>query len=998
MAMLEDFIPYDHWRDFEHFALRIVEIKIRDSIVYDNLCAWRTQDTADQGVDGNILVTTANADIRITLEAKLRKGGKISLKDIASSIINYLVGFSDMHFVVTNVRFTKDAIRVADTINEKRMFSINYLDCDLLSECLSKYPQLENLFPALSQNIREQAAKTSPSRENVLSSCNNSVPIVPHLTTSRKEAQDELHKAINANVPLIAIKGVRGTDKSLLMDLCMRKLCREHVFVRLDMQHIDSVRTFLLVFLKDLLGLDVFEFLDLLCGAECESIWEQLNESDSQKTRIIATLRKLLAYHKRDNDPQTENYLIREYLGELIELNKRHRVLLLENLNMVTLETLQGILSLFPKIAEMNFSIVAELTLYVPKYNQALNNHEWHILIKQVESTRIHGQLTKIIFLEEYTDTEASEVISAITKQPYDSYFVKQLKLRFGRNPAVIREISSTILKKHITTSSELRMLPIPGSVDDLGLALFSALDRAKKRSELVLTALRWCLHAATLLYGYISFSLIGLLEDHFLTSGTTQILNATGLFCITEGGWKLRSEIAYEVLQDTVRYWDKKEVVAFLLKNTSRWNLNDVQKKCAEVDMLIALNDDRFYLAAETAIETCEKNKEERMAAQILKKCATHTYSAISPDRRYQHLYFLYRCQEKENMLGITSVEERESSGNRLLEDCHNLYKEYPDNKNAELLIRCNLLQNTLRQNRFHFAKGEDYINACFPLAAAHNLPKLGALAYVKKAICVKEQHTHDKSFEVFRQGIHAYPKDKYLRSCYLANYAAHQAKTDLSKAIRCASAALNAARKSEDLELSCWIQSDIFMYRLENGDKTTELLEEIETCRRIADQHGFRADISRTYNLEGTFHVINGNFTLAVQCFRNSIQCYDGSITDQQKFLFRTNLLSVLPINEYESDFAFEQQIQWLQQNKDWLFKKLLSRENLSSECNFAALVGLLDIAQRKKKQSIFTNIIKWFPLEVFQDLDYAHRMDLKKLLAKRFMLSNKHMTILF
>ena len=90
--------------------------------------------------------------------------------------------------------------------------------------------------------------------------------------------------------------------------------------------------------------------------------------------------------------------------------------------------------------------------------------------------------------------------------------------------------------------------------------------------------------------------------------------------------------------------------------------------------------------------------------------------------------------------------------------------------------------------------------------------------------------------------------------------------------------------------------------MYRLENGDKTTELLEEIKTCRRIADQHGFRADISRTYNLEGTFHVINGNFTLAVQCFRNSIQCYDGSITDQQKFLFRTNLLSVLPINEYE------------------------------------------------------------------------------------------------
>ena len=51
--MIEDFVPYDHWRDFEEFALRIVAIKIRDSTVYDNLYAWRTQDTADQGVDGN---------------------------------------------------------------------------------------------------------------------------------------------------------------------------------------------------------------------------------------------------------------------------------------------------------------------------------------------------------------------------------------------------------------------------------------------------------------------------------------------------------------------------------------------------------------------------------------------------------------------------------------------------------------------------------------------------------------------------------------------------------------------------------------------------------------------------------------------------------------------------------------------------------------------------------------------------------------------------------
>ena len=156
------------------------------------------------------------------------------------------------------------------------------------------------------------------------------------------------------------------------------------------------------------------------------------------------------------------------------------------------------------------------------------------------------------------------------------------------------------------------------------------------------------------------------------------------------------------------------------------------------------------------------------------------------------------------------------------------------------------------------------------------------------------------------------------------------------------------------------------------------TWLLEEIKKCRRCADRYGFRADISRTYNMEGVFYAVKGDLEYAAKCFQRSIQCYDESITDQQKFLFRSNLLAVLPFQHEESTTHLEQQLLWLQRNHALLAKKLLSKKELQAETNFAAVVIILKVTQLQKRSSDFQKIQAWFPLAPITNARYEKSVE--------------------
>ena len=129
------------WKGFEILAVKIVKIQIEGILEYDNLEFHEDSVplTRDHGIDGQLHITLKGNDITITVEAKLRSKGPLGLKEFDSSIVNYFINLSDIHFVVTNVEFSEDAKNILNSIQKKReKYCLNYIDGSLIQKSIKK--------------------------------------------------------------------------------------------------------------------------------------------------------------------------------------------------------------------------------------------------------------------------------------------------------------------------------------------------------------------------------------------------------------------------------------------------------------------------------------------------------------------------------------------------------------------------------------------------------------------------------------------------------------------------------------------------------------------------------------------------------------------------------------------------------------------------------------------------------------------------------------------
>ena len=134
--------------DFEELSLDVVNLifqtehDTREIILSDT-----TQKTRDKGVDAFIILRVGTSYYTYTVEAKLRNFTTLSLKDFASSILYCLINTSYRHFVVTNVRFSDEAVRVINRLNRNKYKKIELIDGEKLQQIInehlihfSKYP------------------------------------------------------------------------------------------------------------------------------------------------------------------------------------------------------------------------------------------------------------------------------------------------------------------------------------------------------------------------------------------------------------------------------------------------------------------------------------------------------------------------------------------------------------------------------------------------------------------------------------------------------------------------------------------------------------------------------------------------------------------------------------------------------------------------------------------------------------------------------------------
>lgn len=994
--MADEFLPKEYWREFEEFALRIVEIKIHDTIAFDHLYSWQTKETHDEGIDGQILLSISGADIKITVEAKLRKNGKLALKDIASSLINYLINSSDIHFVVTNVYFTQDAYRIADSINKYGIFSVNYLDCNAIISCFNEHPELERVFPVFAANIRSNAKRASiKSFDHSSNKENDSLLIDKYLSHSRQVAKEEIEHAIENGSTLTVLFGSRGTDKSLVLDHCIRELSSNYAIIHLDLQYIDTVRTFLLAVFKNVLGLDIFEYWSLY--SEKNSV--QLNNIVDSKidNNALLALKGILNSHF-NGEISDELYFIQEFFSEIAKQKKLKHLLILENVNLLTAETFSSIMNLFSKLADCGIQIILELSSSVPTSANYMDASIWFKQLDQIKDMRIKGKLTKWVILEDLTNQEAIDLVGNLTKQVTNDHLLETITLRFGNNPALLREICAEIEKRGIKTASEIANLPIPGSEDVLITHLLSTIQESYGISKEAFFSFRWCLQAIVLLQGNLGSSLISAIENHFFASGTEFIFKSLDFCYVTDEGFRLKSERERAAIEKVTKGWEKKELISFLRLHSDQWALPEVLSAYVSSYMLIKFSNDDYYVAANHAIDLCLKNGEDRRAASLIQLCKERTSHGIDSKTQYQHLRYSIDYLSLDIKIGLSDQSKQRDEANRIVTIATKMHIAFNMDSTAAFLIDSYLLRVSVLRNEYCVNKSEEDLYESISLAKDYNLFERGAKAYVAKALFVKENRSLEESFDVFRFGLKSYPNNHFLRACYLANYAAYLAKADASRAVKCGLVALSSAQKAKDNELICWIAEDIILYRIQSGEKASTLLPEIEKCRRLADKQGFRADISRTYNMEGVLLVLNGDKINAANRFRNSIYCYDPMVTDQQKFLFRNNLIASLPFGSPEWEACLSKQLEWIKNNQIQLNQKLTYRCNIAAETNYAALVCTLSALQQRRAKNSFLELQSFFSIAQLKKCKYSESIDLRNMLSSRFFPSKKKAFILF
>lgn len=107
-------------RAFEMLAKKIIEYSIKEKVIASEV----TKETRDKGID--VIIKLSNN--LITVEAKLRsEDKKLGLKDIATSIIFYMLRINDTHYIISNVYLTKGTIDTLNQINSKDNYNIKYI-------------------------------------------------------------------------------------------------------------------------------------------------------------------------------------------------------------------------------------------------------------------------------------------------------------------------------------------------------------------------------------------------------------------------------------------------------------------------------------------------------------------------------------------------------------------------------------------------------------------------------------------------------------------------------------------------------------------------------------------------------------------------------------------------------------------------------------------------------------------------------------------------------
>ena len=980
-------ITIELWREFEKMSIDIILIDLKVFNRKIITSSRTTQKTRDRGIDGIIQLFHKNREYTVTIEAKLReKSKKISLRDIATSIIYHLINpqNTNVHFFVTNVVFTSETEHVIMDLQNNLFSDIRYIDGIAIKEILSSHELLKKKYPELANYIKTTIfkKKTTPNDNGYLSNTDETKIKEKFLCNERKILCENIENSFINKNKLIIIQGVAGSGKSFISEVVIQKVEKKlfNRIIKIDLQGLRTIEEFYKEMIRKLFSLDI-RLLTNILGKDKDLLLENIEKLNFRKSLIpyIESIKYIFELEACDCEI---TYYVRIFLEELCnKYFKKNRVLIkIENLDRSFKRILNFLNMLLPVILNSNVYFLIEISdSRIDEFSKITAN-DWERHTKLLKNIHYNQKKAKSFLLDNYSEAEALLFIKfELPGLPKDYY--ESVINRIGYNPYDLTNAIQYIRNNKLYSILSINKMLSSDLVNLIRENLIYFITyRDDNKRECYQKGIFICF----LLDGSIPFNLFPILFEGDNIEKAVLDLKKTSLLTISHLTVKFVHSTILDVLFSLIK---SNEYVTSLICKYSKLLLrkidniygksetDDIGRKVKELELFYYSNDQnllkRVLEVSEELTIAQNPNKALELIEMALEQSKNLFYQETNDENFLLKLQLSY-LKTLDTCLDLSS------------EKANLIFFELEEYFETQDFIRTNFSEEYwFLKTEFHyllfqknyqklkFIEAEKNIKDAFSTAnqICSLTPKVSLMhkLYRSKALSAKRKGDTKECLAILSEGAKHFPNTIIEISLY-AHLGAFSCFNNPQESIQHALYARDIAIKSRNIEMISWMSNDLAMYYFYCKDYQKAFVEAKKTSIS-SEKFGFLADVGRAYNILACINLVRKEFKKATLNFDKALHFLELSGNNTGLFVTLINSL----YSEYKEAIIengrIEEILILLKQNQKDFQKYLMNIKKKKSNRLYGSLIEFALILKKLDLEIFLKKLINIVKLENFE-----------------------------
>lgn len=943
MRNTKEIDAYKYANYFEELSLDVVnfifETKHDDQNV---ILSDTTQKTRDKGVDAFIVLKVGTSYYTYTVEAKLRNSSTLSLKDFASSILYCLINTSYKHFVVTNVRFSEEAIRVINHLSKYKKFEL--VDGEKLQQIINDHLSLFSKYPEeLIKFIQDQTFHPI-----VYSVKTNSIKMTDSFiikVDSREKYRQQIEDYIQNGYKLFLITGSFGVGKYTLIKEFM-----ENVKPNTNCQEIDLsiVRTPKLL---------IWELLRFFSGIEFEELFESTDGKNEGDINYLADLQVFpdsnkellnalnILFDRGASSYEETIYYMNLLCNNIIEQYFSGSTIIFSiiNLHCATQKMINFILDFLNCLIKNGFVILINL-LYpqIESEIKYLTLEQWYNYVHLLKNLRTKT-LPIQIPLKDYTENEAKFVIEQYLPIHSLSTEYKQKFIEyFGTNPHDMYTALSVIKNKKLYTVKALKQIifqTLPQMLEEI-------IDiNVNKVGFPISDIFRDLFAFLVIMEGVVPYCVFDYITEKYTISDFSFLEN-TNLFKFQNDCLLLKQSISIELIKNYINPLQEKQCAIWLSDHIHEIGLDSVRKAYFQYKFFFMKSPDKVVDKTLNVANYLKKNQAYDLSISVTNMCFNYYR-----EKHETKQYFIYAVEYLQLLSDINPYNSHNIV--MLIQEVDELHLELElyqqtDPKIIESKIKFAFILYKKEKMNYNYQACERYINYILNYENVCENKSYFIKAHIYKALIKKEQGLRNEFIIKIIHALRKYPDSKEIKIAYYANLAAMYKVKNLDISIKLLSIVMDISRGDLTIRGSLWTEIDSLQYRCFMG---TANYDEIKIIKKKAERISSTNNLARLFNVEGYYCLKQLNILNAKECVETSVVMSLTAGESKLYFLFTLNLISIMRLMKLNYKKYFYDAFSWFQNHCTEITARLKRNQNRQEDHMFSAIINLIILSKEMK-----------------------------------------------